>query len=61
MRHFNYDVEKTTNALMELNELPFELRVLLRAKDNFKDINPSGIVIPLFSDYISATSKNNYT
>lgn len=57
LRHFGYDVEKTTNALVETDEIPFELRVLLRTKDNFKDTPPTEVVILPFSDYILEDGK----
>ncbi|KAF7638541.1 hypothetical protein Mgra_00001918 [Meloidogyne graminicola] len=37
LRHFGYDVEKTTEALFQREQLPLNLRILLRVKDNLEE------------------------
>uniref|UniRef100_A0A915CRL7 CUE domain-containing protein n=1 Tax=Ditylenchus dipsaci TaxID=166011 RepID=A0A915CRL7_9BILA len=51
LRHFDYDLEKTTNAIMEMKDgLPFELRILMKCKDRFDDLTPARVLIQQFWD-----------
>ncbi|KAL7076465.1 hypothetical protein ACQ4LE_004375 [Meloidogyne hapla] len=37
LRHFGYDIEKTTEALCQREQLPLNLKILLRVKDNLEE------------------------
>ncbi|KAI1720972.1 activating signal cointegrator 1 complex subunit 2 [Ditylenchus destructor] len=50
LRHYDYDLEKATNALMEKQDMPFELRVLLRQKSQLADVERNSVHIFAFSD-----------
>lgn len=50
IRHFGYDFEKTLAALCEQDQLPFNLKILLRKKDSFEDIFRDGKKMKLFND-----------
>ncbi|CAK5042170.1 unnamed protein product [Meloidogyne enterolobii] len=39
LRHFGYDIEKTTEALCQREQLPLNLKILLRVKDNLEEDN----------------------
>ncbi|KAI1719193.1 activating signal cointegrator 1 complex subunit 2 [Ditylenchus destructor] len=50
LRHYDYDLETATNALMEKQDMPFELRVLLRQKSSLDDVERNSVHTFAFSD-----------
>uniref|UniRef100_A0A914DPP3 CUE domain-containing protein n=1 Tax=Acrobeloides nanus TaxID=290746 RepID=A0A914DPP3_9BILA len=50
LRHFGYDIEAVTNALLEPSTLPLHMQILLAAKEDFSNIDMNGAGFPILVD-----------